>query len=360
MPGVVLYITCLTCLVTTCLASYRLVSLSSPDLCLSSHKVSLAPKETKTLELEQSSAAILTLQASNGKVPFSRCDLKVRSSPGHGLMLRVEAGELRQNERRAGKCVDYVQFGRDDSMPFFTWDKTAKLCGNFTTYNYTDNNGELLIWLRLGEWDKQRMETVHLSLIVTQFKTGDNSDLSKYRACEGGQWIRQEYFCDGRTNCAADLSSSPGDESEVSCRDGLYHEQSPALPNFPSGPPLNLLSITLILVSSTVVVFLLCLLIVRLKTSRGCCSRRTSQSPECELPETVRSTEVTSGQPQVYLDLSSRSLMRGATPEAEAPPAYNDLFPPGYKYLLKSDQEEEDNTKDVSDENSGINVIPSQ
>lgn len=349
----------LTCLLSCCLSSYRLVSLSSPDLCLSSHALSLTPRETKTIDLEESSAAILTLQASNGKVPFSRCDLKLRSSPGHGLMLRVETGELRQSVRREGKCVDYIQFGRDDSMPFFTWDKTAKLCGNFSLYNYTDRNGELLIWLRLGEWVKQRLDTVHLSLIVTQYKTGDHDDLSKYRACDRGQWIRQEYFCDGRVNCAED--ESPGDENEVVCRDGLYHEQSPALPHFPSGPPLNLLSITLILVSSTVVLFLLCLLIVRLKTSRGCCSRRTAaaHSPECELPETVRATEVTSAQaqPQIYLDLSSRSLMRGATPEAEAPPAYHDLFPPGYKYLLKSD--EEDSTKDVSDENSGINVIPS-
>ena len=32
--------------------------------------------------------------------------------------------------------------------------------------------------------------------------------------------------------------------------------------------------------------------------------------------------------------------MRGSTPETEPPPAYNDLFPPGYKYLLKSCQEE--------------------
>ena len=350
--------TALSCLLSPVLASYRLFSLSSPDLCLSSHSLSFTPRETKTLHLEESSSAILTLQASNGKVPFSRCDLKVRSSPGHGLMLRVETGELRQNERKEGKCVDYIQFGRDDKMPFITWDKTDKLCGNFSSYNFTDRNGELLIWLRLGDWFKQRLESVHLSLIVTQFKTGDHNDLSKYRVYNQGQWIRQEYFCDGRINCAED--QSPGDENEVSCREGLHQEQSPALPNFPSGPPLNLLSITLILVSSTVVCFLLCLLIVRLNSSRGCCSRRNSRSPECELPETVRATEVTSArsQPQVYLDLSSRSLMRGATPEAEAPPAYHDLFPPGYKYLLKSDQE--DDTKDTSDGNSGINVIPSQ
>ena len=347
MSPVLTCVAALVWLLTTSRASYRLVSLASPDFCLSSHSsLSLVPKETKTLMLGKSSAAVLSLEFSSGVLPFQRCDLKIKASSNHGLMVRVERGELRQNARK--KCVDYIQFGRDDSTPFFTWDKSAKLCGNFSSFNYSDSNGELLVWLRLGEWLKQRMETVHLSLIVTQFKTVESSDLSKYRACERGQWIRQEYFCDGRINCAEDLS--PADETEVACRKGHSGNQSSASPHFPSGPPLNLLSITLILVSSTVVLFLICLLVVRLRTSPGCCNRRTSDSVECELPETVRRSEVTPVQPNVYLDLSSRSLMmRGATPEAEPPPAYNDLFPAGYQFLLKT-EEEEDKTKDFSDE----------
>lgn len=346
----VFWLLLLLLLATNCQASYRLVSLASPDLCLSSHtSLALSPKETKTLVLERSTAAVLKLESSSGILPFQRCDLKIKSSNKQGLMVRVERGELRQSDRK--KCLDYIQFGRDDNMPFFTWDKTAKLCGNFSSFHYSDNNGELLIWLRLGEWVKQRMETVHLSLIVTQFKTGESPDLSKYRACEQGQWIRQEYFCDGRVNCAEDIL--PGDETEAACREGHSHTKSPALPHFPSGPPLNLLSITLILVSSTVVVFLLCLLVVRLRASRGCFSRRTSGSAECELPETVRASEVAPAQPNVYLDLSSRSLMmRGATPEAEPPPAYNDLFPAGYQFLLKAQEQEEDKTKDLSHEMS--------
>ena len=340
-------------LTSTSRATYRLVSLASPDLCLSSHSsLSLTQKKTKTLQLGKSSAAVLTLESSSGILPFQRCDLKIKASDNHGLMVRVERGELRQSTRKKSKCVDYIQFGRDDSMPFFTWDKTTKLCGNFSSFNYSDSNGELLIWLRLGEWLKQRLETVHLSLIVTQFKTGESADLSKYRACERGQWIRQEYFCDGRVNCAED--SQPGDETEVACREVDSDTKTPALPHFPSGPPLNLLSITLILVASTLVVFLICLLVVRLRSSRGCCSRRTSDSAQCELPETVRVSEATPVQPNVYLDLSSRSLMmRGATPEAEPPPAYNDLFPAGYQFLLKAqeeEEEEEDKTKDLSHE----------
>ena len=170
-----------TCLFATCRASYRHVSLSSPDLCLSSSSLSLAPGLIRTLQLEESSAVILTIVANNGKVPFSKCDLKVKSSPGHGLMVRVETGALRKSTRGRAKCIDYLQLGRDDSTPFFTWDKSEKFCGEFSGTSYTEKDGELLIWLRLGEWDNlDTQESVHLSLVITQFRS---EGVAKYRAC---------------------------------------------------------------------------------------------------------------------------------------------------------------------------------
>ena len=57
----------------------------------------------------------------------------------------------------------------------------------------------------------------------------------------------------------------------------------------------------------------------------------------------------------MYLDLSSRSLLRGSTPDAEPPPAYNDLFPPGYKYLLKCEERLETVTEASSDDNTKEN-----
>ena len=33
-------------------------------------------------------------------------------------------------------CVDYVQFGEDDSIPFVTINKSKKLCGNVEKWNY--------------------------------------------------------------------------------------------------------------------------------------------------------------------------------------------------------------------------------
>ena len=58
--------------------------------------------------------------------------------------------------------------------------------------------GELLVWLRLGEWDNlDTQESVHLSLVVTQYKT--SADQNHLNACQTRQqWIRREYFCDGR------------------------------------------------------------------------------------------------------------------------------------------------------------------
>jgi len=335
-------------------ASYRHVSLSSRDLCrppqTSNLYNRLSAPALKTIQLDQGSAAVLSIQANNGKVPFSKCDIKIKSSPGHGLMLRVETGLLRDNVQRPGKCTDYLQLGVDDNTPFITWNKSDKLCGHFTGFNYNDDQGELLIWLRLGEWDNlDTQESVHLSLVVTQYKTA--ADQNHLRACQTRQqWIRREYFCDGRVNCAMDLN--PADENEEVCR-GLKNsgEQPPSTSShFPATPPLNLLSITLILVSATVILFIFCLLIVRLK--KVTCFRQhrvsTPHSSSCELPETshvsrARNINSSSGSHVLHhhnlTDLTSTSLLRSSTPDTEPPPAYNDLFPEGYKPSVEETDE---------------------
>ena len=352
----------LMCVVMRAQASYRHISLTSTDLCLPSLNNNLYNKfspKLNTIELDDGSAAVITIQANNGRVPFSKCDLKLQSEDGYGLMVKVETGLLRENSAREGKCTDYLQFGVDDSTPFITWNKSDKLCGNFTGYHFKDDGGELLLWLRLGEWDNldTKKESVHLSLVVTQYKTHQSSSFPKYRGCHTRQqWISPEYFCDGRVNCAADII--PADEDQSVCQGNNEAGQpSDNSSSLPSGPPLNLLSITLILVSVAVCLFLICLLIVRLKIPT-CFSTHThvsTHSSSCELPEAShgsRAANVTANsQPQsiVYLDLSSRSLMRGTTPDTEPPPAYNDLFPLGYKYLLKNEQTSELETVNEAD-----------
>lgn len=326
------------------LCSYHHVALSSPDICPPPSQASLPPSPSKTVQLEEGTAAVLTL--ANVRLPYWKCDLEVKASPGYGLMVRVEGATLRRNMERKGKCVDYVQLGRDDNMPFFTWDKSGKLCGDLGGYSYDVSNGQLLVWVRLGEW--QGVEQVKLSMVVTQYRKKDSKDLTHYRACNSGaQWVSQEYFCDGRVNCAKD--ARPADESPHVCKEegGVTGDQAfPHSPSLPSGPPLNLLSITLVLVSSAVLMFLFVILLFRLKMSRNCCRINSSLPPDCELPDrAVRVGPISTIPPPttttMYLEASATtSLVRGTTPDTEPPPAYQDLFPAGYKFLEKEVVEE--------------------
>ena len=72
-----------------------------------------------------------------------------------------------------------VQLGRDDDLPFFTWDKSAKLCGDLNGYSYDVINEQMLVWVRLGEW--QGVDPVELSMVVTQYRKEDSKDLIQYR-----------------------------------------------------------------------------------------------------------------------------------------------------------------------------------
>lgn len=318
--------------------SYRHIALSSPEICPTT-QASLPTSPSKALQLDEGTAVVLTL--ANIRLPFWKCDLDIKASPGHGLMVRIEDAMFRRNTERMGKCVDYLQLGRDDNVPFFTWDKSKKLCGDLTGYSYDVSNGQLLIWVRLGEW--QGVDMVELSMVVTQYRKQESKDLSNYRACNSGShWVSQEYFCDGRVNCATD--SSPADESQHVCREegGLLGPNGyPNSPSFPSGPPLNLLSITLVLVSSALLMFLFVVLLVRLKITRTCCWSGSSLPADCELPDrTARVVPVATiphtTTASLYLEPSSTtSLVRGTTPDTEPPPAYQDLFPTGFQYCEK-------------------------
>eukprot|EP00092_Neocalanus_flemingeri_P024486 GFUD01026554.1.p1 GENE.GFUD01026554.1~~GFUD01026554.1.p1 ORF type:complete len:383 (+),score=139.00 GFUD01026554.1:100-1248(+) len=318
-------------------SSYRHIALSSPEVCPPPSQASLPHSPSKTLQLDQGTAAVLSL--ANVRQSYWKCDLEVKASPGHGLMVRVEGAFLRTNTERKGKCVDYVQLGKGDNMPFFTWDKSGKLCGDQTGYSYEVTNGQLLVWVRLGEW--QGVDMVKLSMVVTQYRRKDSADLAHYRACNSGtQWVSQEYFCDGRVNCATDIS--PADESPRVCREegGVTGDQAPHSPSLPSGPPLNLLSITLVLVSSAVLMFLFVLLLVRVKMSRNCCWTSSALPPNCELPDRAARVGPVSSIPAttttMYLEPSATtSLVRGTTPDTEPPPAYQDLFPAGYNFVEK-------------------------
>ena len=50
----------------------------------------------------------------------------------------------------APNCVDYVEFGREDIVPFITLERSGRLCGERTGFAFDEPEGQLLIWLRLG------------------------------------------------------------------------------------------------------------------------------------------------------------------------------------------------------------------
>jgi len=329
MPGLLVLLS--LGLIPGILATYRLLSL--PDLCKQGRS-----KTTTRVILEDGGAAVLFLGEGVG-LPHWRCDLELRAGSGFGLMVHVEEASLRPSLVRQGKCQDYLQLGRDDNTPFYTWDKTDQLCGESAQdVTYDVPNGQLLVWLRLG--GLSGLETTTLSLIVTAYLKEDDTELlTNYRGCnQGGRFVRKEFFCDGRINCAADLIDNPADESIASCGTGQGATPSTSPPI--SGPPLNLLTITLVLVLVAVLLLTLCVFTIRI--SRGgqrCCftPSSTPELPECHAPSQVLLRPPVQARPHTLLHMPitpvTQPEIRGTTPvNEEPPPAYCDLYPTGFKF----------------------------
>ena len=181
----------------------------------------------------------------------------------------------------------------------------------------------------------------------------------------GDRAIRKIYFCDQRINCALDRTVF-GDERPEICRHvpGRNGEKIDVDQPAMWTPPLNLVSITLVLVSGVVVLVIVLLLVTRLRRFGLCCYKNRRAS--CNLPEGVTSNNRAVGLggggsgagavvlvphdqgggsdtmwetqllPLNYMsDGGARPRdIRGTTPvDSEPPPAYHDLFPPGFKFV---------------------------
>ena len=110
-------------------SNYRHFSVANEDICNTGR---VAPK-SKTLQLGSGAALLELRQPSQSFQPNYRnkakvCEIHVRAPEHHGLLVYVEEMNLRE-DRRDGDCVDYVQFGQDDRIPFVTWKKSDRLCG---------------------------------------------------------------------------------------------------------------------------------------------------------------------------------------------------------------------------------------
>ena len=168
--------------------------------------------------------------------------------------------------RTTGKdsCIDYIEFGQEDVIPFITLKRSGRLCGTKSKQGlYDDPGGQLLIWLKLGQTeppptdlpsltgnsgspadgqsgpDDQESSSRHfiprVTLVITPYSSKPdlrNNQLKKCRRyikqkvnthkyltqlfCRGNYWIRKNYFCDGRVNCPED-NNNPLDEADISC-----------------------------------------------------------------------------------------------------------------------------------------------
>ena len=84
------------------------------------------------------------------------------------------------------KCLDYIQFGIDDRIPFVTVNKSGRKCGNETGFTYDEPDGNLLIWLAMGPTypskSRESVKLSRLSVIVTAYlKKTIRADLASYR-----------------------------------------------------------------------------------------------------------------------------------------------------------------------------------
>jgi len=213
--------------------SYRHLHFTNADVC--------DPKgTTKTVHIGDG-AIVLSLNndsfASFDKLKEEKkiCNIMVKTRKDLGLMVHAEDVFLRSDQKNSSKevCIDYIEFGREDIIPFITMERSGKLCGEKTGYHYDEPGGQLLIWLKLGPYrplpNRASLSTARLSLVITPYAKKSlcstcgfkhctkyiKSDHNKYKISGGKYWIRNEYFCDGRANCPQNPESEESSDEET-------------------------------------------------------------------------------------------------------------------------------------------------
>ena len=131
-------------------------------------------------------AAILELKnpskrlQSNYRNKLKECEIRIKAPEHFGIISYVEEMNMRLSSKDKD-CIDYIQFGQNDMVPFYTMKKSKKMCGkkNGKTkasegFFYDDPKGNLLIWIGLGgrgrgpDWNE--ISEVSLTLVVTAYK----------------------------------------------------------------------------------------------------------------------------------------------------------------------------------------------
>ena len=215
-------------------SNYRHFHVDNADICNTGKLL-----KSKTLQLGTGAALLELRQPSQAFQPNYRnkakvCEIHVRAPENHGLLVYIEEMNLRK-DRRDGACVDYVQFGQDDRIPFVTFEKSGRLCGyrdgrlksyvgpvgrsnvDFPEggYAYDDPYGNLLVWVNVGgrrqttNWPQ--ISVVNLTLVVTSYQKNCKRPKPNFRHCgDRSKCVLKNYFCDRHINCGTDVI--PADE----------------------------------------------------------------------------------------------------------------------------------------------------
>jgi len=291
-------------------ATYRSIHISNADVCTKKTKFSSfissdsdAKKDGEKLDIGEGA---IIFQLKNPPISLQKnirnkrqvCTIHIEAPDrggDYGIMAHVEEMHMRQNKRKKD-CVDFVQFGQDDIIPFVTVRKSKRLCGqvshdqprthalaNHDFLGYSTEPGEnLLVWINLGgrrstdNWPS--INVVNLTLVITAYRKTCRAD-PKFRSCGApeGHCVRKEYFCDRHYNCPA-KSGPAADEM------GCDYPDPETTPGSAGGPGdgstgsggntifgnLNILSWTLIAVCSGIALLLFVLVFCRAhKMRRG-------------------------------------------------------------------------------------------
>lgn len=341
--GMRAFCTVVAILVVLGVQAQDVVNLADPSLCSDSSK--------HANPLINVTNRHLTLYLEGGEEQHLPKDCTLRVKGADRLMVYVESMYLRGGGQLG--CVDFIQFGKDDPIPFMTVKKSNKLCGLVSDWPYDVEGNDLIVWLH---WDKNRPENyretfavVKLRMTITPYKMKNFG--KRYDKCATkGHYIRREFFCDGVVNCAVDGAQRARDESREQCVTTTPRPtQPPTTVVYPTTASdysnigfesEDLRLGTIISVSLGVLVGLACCMV--------CCVRRCSRVAE---PSTPTSEEVCQ---QIRLSglpiLSARGENRRSeevvpasqilrTPEQAVPlaedpppPAYNEIFPEDYVF----------------------------
>ena len=269
--------------------------------------------------------------------------------PSKRFGFHVYFEELNLDQGSGTNCHDYAQFGRD--VLYITTKKSKQFCGKrdrIFFHNATEsqklkamsqgqrwyleeNDHEMDFWVKIHKnTDPQRGQPGHpgwrkLVIVVTVFKKNCNADRELgWKQCKHSKdCIRNDYFCDARTNCAWPSGEDATDEAncERVYPGRLFGDVSSKTGS--SGPNIPLILIVIIVIVFAVVVFAVVI----------------TKAYKLFKPEAPRSRTESASQETSPALLAALHQVQREDDTASAPPSANPTYsvsPPSYDEAIKA------------------------